>query len=254
MTNDFFNREAEEQIIEIGRRMYHKGFVAANDGNISCRIASDIILVTPTGVSKGYMSTDMLVRMTLSGEVLSEGGVPSSEAKMHLRAYQENPEIMAVVHAHPPVATSFSIAGIALDQPILTEVIMSLGSVPVAKYATPGTEEVPDSIAPFCLDYNAVMLANHGVLTWGGSLLQAYYRLESVEMYATITMYTGYVIGRSNLLSCGQVAPLLDIREKLGVTGGGVPVCSNEATNDRDVLPQGGRLSQLEENTEQVKG
>lgn len=235
--------EAKEKIIEIGRRMYMKGFVAANDGNISCRLSPDIILTTPTGVSKGFMDGDMMVKMTLDGKVLSDGPYkPSSEVKMHIRAYMENPEIMAVTHAHPPVATSFAIAGIGLDQPILTEAIMALGSVPIAKYATPGTDEVPDSIAPFCRDFNAVLLANHGALTWGDSLMQAFYRLESVEYFATIMMYTGNIIGKSNKLSCEQIAPLLETRAKLGIKGGGIPSCAIQPTNDKDVLPQSGPI------------
>ncbi len=238
--------EAKEQIIEIGKRMYMKGFVAANDGNISCRLSPDTILTTPTGVSKGFMDGDMLAKMTLDGKVLSEGPYkPSSEVKMHIRAYRENPEIMAVTHAHPPVATSFAIAGIGLDQPILTEAIMALGSVPVARYATPGTDEVPDSIAPFCRDYNSVLLANHGALSWGDSLMQAYYRLESVEYFATIMMYTGNIIGKSNKLSCEQIAPLLETRAKLGIKGGGIPACALSATNDKDVLPQSGPIGCL---------
>ncbi len=126
--------EAREQILEIGRRMYQKDYVAANDGNISCRISEDTILTTPTGVSKGFMTDDMIVKMTLDGKVLSaEGGYkPSSEVKMHIRAYRENPEIMAVTHAHPPVATSFAIAGIGLDKAILPEAVVNLGAVPIA--------------------------------------------------------------------------------------------------------------------------
>ncbi len=234
--------EAKEEILEVGRRMYERNFVAANDGNITCKVADDIILATPTGVSKGFMTDEMIVKMTLDGKILyaDDKYPPSSEIKMHIRAYRENPEIMAVTHAHPQVATSFSIAGIGLDQPILTEAIMSLGSVPIAKYATPGTEEIPDSIAPFCTKYNAVLLANHGALTWGDSLMQAFYRLESVENYATIMMYTQNIIGRSNPLSCDQIEPLMDIRAKLGVKGGGVPSCAVKATNDKDVLPVSG--------------
>lgn len=236
--------EAKELILEVGRRMYLKGFVAANDGNISCKIADDVILTTPTGVSKGFMNQDMIVKMTLDGKILSEDSQykPSSEVKMHIRAYQENPEIMAVTHAHPPVATSFAIAGVGLDQPILTEAIMGLGSVPIAKYATPGTHEVPDSIAPFCRDYNAVLMANHGALTWGADVMQAFYRLESVEYYATIMMYTGNIIGKANKLSCEQIAPLLETRAKLGISGGGVPACALETTNDQDIIPQSGPI------------
>ncbi len=235
--------DAKEQIIDIGKRMFDKGFVAANDGNISCKISPDEILTTPTGVSKGFMTPEMIIKMNINGESGEYGKYkPSSEVKMHLRVYQENPSVMAVTHAHPPIATSFAIAGIGLDLPIITEALMALGSVPVAKYATPGTEEVPDSVAPFCRDYNAVLMANHGALTWGDSLMQAYYRLESVEYYAMITMYTENIIGKYNCLSCDQVKPLMEIRKKLGITGGGAPACAPVATNDRDVMPMSGRM------------
>lgn len=236
--------EAKEQIVDVGKRMYDRNFVAANDGNISCKIDDNTIIATPTGVSKGFMTEDMMVKMTLDGKVLSAGDLPpSSEVKMHLRVYKENPEVMAVTHAHPQIATSFAIAGIGLDLPILTEAVMSLGSVPIAKYATPGTDEVPDSIAPFCVDYNAVLLANHGALTWGNSLMQAYYRLESLEYYASIMMYTQNIIGKSNLLSCEQIQPLMEVRKKLGISGGGVPACAVCASNDKDVIPASGPLN-----------
>ena len=156
---------------------------------------------------------------------------------MHLRVYKENPELKAVAHAHPPVATSFSIAGIGLDSAILTEAVMGLGSIPIARYATPGTQEVPGSIAPFVNTHNGVLLANHGALTWGGD--QAFYRLESVEYYATILMYTGNVIGRQNILSCSQVNKLLNIRKKIGITSGGVPSCASIETNDKDIVSSG---------------
>lgn len=236
--------EAKEQIIDIGKRMYDKGFVAANDGNISCKVSDTEILTTPTGVSKGFMDPDMIIKMNIDGSYPDDGGKyrPSSEVKMHLRVYRENPDVAAVCHAHPPVATSFSIAGIGLDLPIMTEGILALGSVPVAKYATPGTEEVPDSIAPFCREYNAVLLANHGALTWGASLMEAFYRLESVEQCCTITMNVRNVIGRYNMLSCDQVKPLLETREKLGIKGGGIPACALCTTNDRDVLPASGPI------------
>lgn len=228
--------EAKKSIIEAGKRMYNKNFVASNDGNISCKVSPDTIWTTPTGVSKGFMTPDMLVKMTLSGKVLSGTKKPSSEVKMHIRAYLENPNIMAVVHAHPPVATSFAIAGITLDSAILPEAVVNLGSVPIAKYATPGTLEVPDSIAPYCKAYNAVLLANHGALTWGKDVFEAYYRMESLEYYATVLMYTGNVIGKANQLSCQQVNSLIEIREKLGIKSGGVPSCSLTATNTNDVI------------------
>ena len=230
--------EAKEQIIEIGKRMYNKGHVVANDGNISCKLDDDVVLATPTGVSKGYMTSDMFVKMRLDGSVISKGSYePSSEVKMHLRVYNENPEIVAVCHAHPPVATSFSIAGIPLDKAILNEGVVSIGTVPIARYATPGTLEVPDSIAPFCVEYNAVLLANHGALTWGSSLMESFFRMETLEFYATIIMYTSNIIGKSNELSCDQISRLLEIRENLGIKAGGVPQCSRVPTNTSDILP-----------------
>ena len=230
--------EAKEQMVEIGKRMYDKGHVVASDGNLSCRLDDDTVLATPTGVSKGFMTPNMLVKISLEGSVIGKGDFsPSSEIKMHLRVYKENPEIVAVCHAHPPVATSFSIAGIPLDKAILNEGVVAIGTVPIAKYATPGTFEVPDSIAPFCREYNAALLANHGAITWGTSLMEAYFRMETLEYYATIIMYTSNIIGKSNELSCDQVNRLLEIREQLGIKSGGVPQCSFLATNTSDILP-----------------
>lgn len=215
--------EAKKSIIEVGKRMYARGFVAANDGNISCKVGPDTIWTTCTGVSKGFMTQQMLVKVNMDGKILQGSQIPSSEVKMHLRVYQENEEVMAVTHAHPPVATSFAIAGISLEKAILPEAVVQLGTVPIAKYATPGTQEVPDSIAPFCKEYNGVLLANHGALSWGSDVFQAFYRLESMEYYATVLMYTGNIIGKQNELSCGQVSELIGIRQKLGIAGGGIP-------------------------------
>lgn len=223
--------EAKKAIIEVGKRMYFKGFVASNDGNISVKVGPNAIWVTPTGVSKGYMTPDILVKLDLNGKVIFGRSKPSSEIKMHLRVYNENPEVLAVTHAHPPVATSFAIAGLNLDRAILPEAVVNLGSVPIAPYATPGTEEVPDSITPYCRSHNAVLLANHGALTWGKDLFEAYYRLESVEYYATVMMYTGNIIGKANELSCNQVSRLVQIRERLGINSGGMPQCSLTETN-----------------------
>lgn len=219
--------EAKNLICEIGRRVYNKNFVAANDGNISVKVGPETIWTTPTGVSKGFMTPDMMVKMDLSGKISSGKLRPSSEVKMHLRVYQENPDANAVVHAHPPVATSFAIAGISLDQPVSPEAVVILGTVPVAPYATPGTQEVPDSIAPFCKDYNAVLLANHGALTWGSDLIQAYYRMESLEHYALMLMYSNNIINKTNELNCTQISDLIEIRTKLGIKTGGIPKCDS---------------------------
>lgn len=228
--------EAKKGIIEVGKRMYDKNFVASNDGNISVKVGDNAIWTTPTGVSKGFMTPDMLVKMDLDGKVLVGRHKPSSEVKMHLRVYNENPDVTAVTHAHPPVATSFAIAGISLDRAILPEAVVNLGSVPIAHYATPGSTDVPDSIAPYCKSHNAVLLANHGALSWGKDIYEAYHRLESLEYYATVLMYTGNIIGKSNELSCNQVSELIEIREKLGIKAGGIPPCSTIATNDKDIV------------------
>ena len=228
--------EAKSAIIDIGKRMYMRGFVAANDGNITCRVGPNAIWTTPTGVSKGFMKPEMLVKIDLNGTVLIGSSKPSSEVKMHLRVYHENPEVLGVTHAHPPVATAFAVAGISMEKPILTEGVVQLGSVPVAHYATPGTQEVPDSIAPFVKTHNAVLLANHGALTWGKDVYEAFYRLESVEYYATLLMYTGKILGKQNLLSCEQIEVLLEVKKQLGITAGGIPPCSCETTNMRDVI------------------
>lgn len=224
-------RRTAEEICNIGKRMYDRNYVAANDGNISVRIDEDAVLCTPTGVSKGFMTPNMLVKVNLKGEQISGNYKPSSELRMHLRIYNENPKVSAVTHAHPPVATAYAIAGIDLDKAILPEAVILLGIVPVAPYATPGTEEVPDSIAPFCKGYNAVLLANHGALTWGRDLTEAYHRMESLEHYATILMYTSNIIGKANELSCDQIDRLIKIREELGIRTGGKPVCSLKEEN-----------------------
>ena len=220
--------EAKKMICEIGRRVYNKNFVAANDGNITIKTGPNTIWATPTGVSKGFMTPDMLVKLDLNGKVLAGKRKPSSEIKMHLRVYKENPEVHAVVHAHPPVATSFAIAGIDLDQAVSPEAVVILGTVPVAPYATPGTEEVPESIAPYCKDYNAVLLANHGALTWGKDIIEAYYRMESLEHYALMLMYSGRIINQANELNCRQVSDLIEMRTNMGIKTGGTPTCKRE--------------------------
>lgn len=231
------DQEAKKLIVEIGRRMYAKNFVAANDGNISCKVADDILWTTPTGVSKGFMTEDMLVKMRTDGIVLSQGERgPSSEVKMHIRIYLENPDALGVCHAHPPISTSFAIAGLSLDKAIYPEALVNLGTVPCVHYEAPGSQGIPDSVAPYAKDYNALLLANHGAVAWGPTLMDAWYRLEATEHYATVLMYTGNIIGKANVLSCDQVNELVELRQKLGITSGGVPPCTPRPTNTKDVL------------------
>ena len=220
--------ESKELILEVGRRMFERQYVAANDGNISIRTGENRVWVTPAGVSKGYMTEEMLVCVDLDGNILEGTAKASSETKMHLRVYRENPDVGSVVHAHPVAATTFSIARIPLDAAIMTESVIGLGVVPLAEYATTGTQAVPDSVAPFCRDYNACLLANHGALTWGKDAMQAYYRMETLECYATIMMNLGYLNRPPCLLTRAQVEELLDIRRNLGVTTGGTPRCAED--------------------------
>lgn len=238
------DQEAQEQIIEIGKRMYAKNFVVSNDGNISLKVGENAIWITPSGVSKGYMTPEMLIKTDLDGNVILGSNQPSSEMKMHFRVYKENPDVHAVTHAHPPVATSFAVAGIPLDSAILPEAVVTLGSVPIAKYATPGTIGVPDSIAQFCKTHNGVLLENHGVITWGKDILQAYYRLESLEYYATVTMNTHNIIGKAQVLDDQEVARLIDLRDKFGITTGGFPksFSSNGNSNQTNI---GAKLSRF---------
>ncbi|WP_114352596.1 class II aldolase/adducin family protein [Saliterribacillus persicus] len=217
--------EAKKLMVDIGKRIYNKNFVAANDGNISVRVGPNTIWTTPTGVSKGFLRPDMMVKMNIDGKILAGSRKPSSEVKMHLRVYQESEDTNAVVHAHPPVATSFAIAGVSLEKPVSPEAVVLLGRVPVAPYATPGTTQVPDSITPFIKDYHAVLLANHGALTWGRDLIEAYYRMESLEHYALMLMYSNNIINKANELNCSQISDLMEIRDHLGIKTGGIPPC-----------------------------
>ena len=181
--------QARAEILAVGKKIYQRGLVAANDGNLSVRVGDNAIWVTPTGVSKGDMTEDMLVKLDLEGNVLMGDRKPSSEVRMHLRIYQEDPEVRAVVHAHPPAATAFACAGIPLDKPLLQEGVVQLGTVPVAPYALPGSQGVADSVAPFCKDYRAVLLEYHGAVTWGDTMQQAHYRLECLEQTALVTLH-----------------------------------------------------------------
>ncbi|MDR2884742.1 MAG: class II aldolase/adducin family protein [Deferribacteraceae bacterium] len=181
--------DIKEEICEIGRRMYAKELICGYEGNISVRVSDNEIWTTPTGVCKGFLTPDMLVCVDINGTPI-DNKKPSSELKMHLRVYRERADVQAVVHAHPTYATAFAAAGKALDKFYLTENIITLGEIYVAPYATPSTEEVPDSIAPFLKGCKAVLLANHGALTWAKTLQDAYFLMESVESAAKTTFIT----------------------------------------------------------------
>lgn len=212
--------EIKKLICEIGKRVYTNGFVAANDGNISVRINENEILTTPTGVSKGFMTPDMICKVNMKGEVVSASGKykPSSEVKMHLRVYKERPDVNSVVHAHPPYGTSFAIAGIPLAKPIMPEAVIALGCVPIAEYGTPSTEEIPDAISKYLQNYDALLLENHGALTYGQDLMTAYFKMESLEFYAKLT-FISTMLGGPKELNEEQVDGLIEIRNRFQLPG-----------------------------------
>lgn len=210
----------KEEMCEIGRRVYNRGMVAANDGNFSVKLNDNEFLCTPTGVSKGFMTPEFICKVDAEGNVLeaNEGFRPSSEVKMHMRVYRERPDVNAVVHAHPMYATTFAIAGIPLMEPIMPEAVIALGGAPLAKYGTPSTVEVPDSIMPYLQQYDAVLLENHGALTYSDTLLNAYHKMESLEFYARL-MYQSKMLGGPQILDEKRVEELYEIRRNMGLSG-----------------------------------
>ncbi len=210
--------ELRQEIIRVGRLVWERGYAAATDGNLSARLGADRLLVTASGVSKGFLSSDDLVVIRPSGEPVSggwgRGQQPSSEIAMHLEVYRQRPDVNAVVHAHPPLATAFSIAGVSLARCVIPEVIVTLGGIPTAEYATPGTTEVPAAIRQAIRDYDAIILAHHGSLTVGSTLWEAYLRLEKVEHTAQITL-AAHQLGRVNVLSPQAVEKLVQKRREL---------------------------------------
>ncbi len=204
------------EIIDVGKRMYDRGFVASNDGNISARIDSEKILITPTGVSKGFMKPDDLIIVDMEGKLLSGNKKQSSESNMHLQVYKNRPDVNSVCHSHPPYATGFAVAGIPMDAMVLPEVIITLGIIPVVEYGTTGSEELYDAISKYVKDYDAFLLANHGAMSVGNSVLNAYNKMETIEHSAKI-QFIARQLGKMNTLNKKQVEKLFLLREKFGI-------------------------------------
>ena len=182
-------QEEREAVCRVGRLLYDRGYVAANDGNISVKVAENRLLITPSGVSKGRMTPEMLLVTDMDGTVIEGDRHPTSEGKMHLEVYRGRPDANAVVHAHPPVSTAFAVCRRGLETPYLSELVAGLGQVPcTTSFAMLSTEEVPESVRPYLADHNALLLANHGALAWGGDLWEAVDRLETVEHTAKIVL------------------------------------------------------------------
>jgi L-fuculose-phosphate aldolase len=212
-------------IVEVGRRLYARGYTASNDGNISVRLDDRRLLMTPTNVCKGFMNEEMMVITDLDGKKLSGERNPSSEMQMHLEVYRQRPEIQAVVHAHPPVATAFAVAGIPLDRAVLAEVVTTLGSVPIAEYATPSTQELPAAVRKYVKAHDGMLLANHGALTLGTDLFSAYYKMETIEHFANIS-FVARMLGGERLLSREEVMRLQGLRGRYGIAAP-APICAD---------------------------
>jgi L-fuculose-phosphate aldolase len=205
--------EQRAQIVELGRLLHTKGFVAAMDGNISARVNGGKILCTPTCISKGMMEPEDLVLVDLEGRKLEGKRVVSSEIQMHLLIYRMRPEIRGVVHAHPPTATGFAAAGIALDNALVSEVVVALDSIPLANYGTPGTPELLEALEPFVPGHQAILMANHGAVTYAEDVLHAYMHMETVEHFAKISL-VAHLLGRQEPLSGEAVDKLRAVRQK----------------------------------------
>jgi L-fuculose-phosphate aldolase len=226
------NTRLEEQIraeiVEAGRRMFDRGFVASNDGNISARLDEKRLMTTPKSVSKGFMTPDMMVVVDYDGNKVSGDRDASSELPMHLEIYRNRPDVNGVVHAHPPTATGFAVAGIPLTRAVLAEVITTLGSIPIAEYGTPSTAELPEAVRKYIKAHDGMLLANHGAVTCGPSVLAAYYKMETIEHFAKISL-VARLLGREHLISREEVERLQGLRGYYGIAAP-APLCTDPDT------------------------
>ena len=212
--------ELKEQVCDICHKMWQLGWVAANDGNVSVKLDENAFLVTPTGISKSFITPEKLLIITKDCEIIegTAGYKPSSEIKMHLRCYQERDDVGAVVHAHPPAATGFAVAHLPMDRYTMIESVITLGSVPLTPYATPSTYEVTDAIAPYLQEHDVMLLENHGALALGCDVITAYYRMETLELWAKISI-NAHILGGEKEISRENIDRLCRMRADYKVTG-----------------------------------
>jgi L-fuculose-phosphate aldolase len=206
-------RESRREIVSFGKMLHQFGYVAAMDGNLSVRLDEQRILATPTAMSKGAMRPSDLVIVDMNGRPVAGQRHVSSEIAMHLMIYRLRPDIRGIVHAHPPTATGFAAAGVALNQPLVCEVVIGLGSIPLAKYGTPGTPELSESLEPLIPQYDAILMSNHGVVAYADTLHHAYMKMETVEHFARIALVT-HVLGRQQPLGNQELEKLLVARSR----------------------------------------
>jgi L-fuculose-phosphate aldolase len=205
--------QLKEDICEVGRRLYRGGFIAAGEGNISLRLSENELMGTPAGTCKGYLTPDMISTCDMEGNTLT-GPKISTEIQMHISVYKARPDVHAVTHAHPPKSTGFAVAGVPLNRAVLAEVVVTLGCVPLAEYGTPSTQELADSVDRLIRTSDGLLLSNHGALTVGKDVYDAYYKMEVVEHFAEISLVSR-VLGGERLLPQREVSRLLDLRQKV---------------------------------------
>lgn len=211
------SHQLKQDIVRVCRMLHKKNYLAATDGNVSVRLG-DRVLTTPSGINKGLMEADQVLTMDLEGRVLNGEGKPTSEIRMHLLAYELRPDVAAVVHAHLPYATACTLAGIDLLEPILPEVVITLGGIPTAPYATPGSAAVPEAIRGFIQEYDALLLSRHGAMTVGRDVMDAYNKMEKLEHTARVVL-AARLQGPVSPLPAAEVSRLRRIGEKY--RGGG---------------------------------
>ena len=243
--------EHRREICTAGRWIHGRAFVASTDGNISVRLDARRVLTSPTGMSKGLMVPDDLVISDMKGRKLSGRREASSELAMHLLIYNRRPDVHAVCHAHPPIATAHAAAGIALDKALLSELVIALGCIPIAQYGTPGTPELSNALEPLVQHYDAILLANHGVVTCGPDLLSAFFRMETVEHFAQVSL-AAELLGKQVLLSGRDVEKLLAARARYGTTTASTVSSACPVTSDgiQDAADKPERISVTREELE----
>ena len=226
------------EIVCFGKMLHDRAYVAAMDGNLSVRLEHGRILATPTSMSKSLMRPSDMVIVDLEGRRLAGKREVSSEIGMHLLIYKLRPDVRGIVHAHPPTATGFAAAGIALNQPLVCEVVIGLGSIPLARYGTPGTPELTDALEPLIPQYDAILMSNHGVVAYGDTLHHAYMKMETVEHFAQIALVT-HMLGRQQPLAGAELEKLMVARSKYQGSKSAAPMplavaCGHEAGNHHD--------------------
>ena len=212
--------EIKDQMCDVCHKMWQLGWVAANDGNVSVKLEDGTFLATPTGISKSFITPEKIVHIDKDANIIEANGDyrPSSEIKMHLRCYKEREDVGAVLHAHPPVATGYAVANVPLDEYSMIETVIAIGSIPVTPYGTPSTYEVPDAIAPYLGEHDVVLLQNQGALSVGADLLTAYYRMETLELFAKISL-NAHLLGGAKEISRPNIDKLISMRANYKVTG-----------------------------------